>query len=756
MLNSIEKDLHAFADPGSSVLVDQSGAQWFQDGEEMNIRFFSRPGSDLPGVEFRGERWPYLAFLASPWMADLQRLATFTARLYSWSGHYIETDAQLGTETPDEASPVTATELLLRRSSEDLPFMSTRVLFVKGEAGAGKTVALRRLTSLQAESFKLEDLRPIFFYVNAQGRALSRLEDAMAKELDDLRARFSYRAISPLTRRGLIIPIIDGFDELLGSGGYDDAFSSLAAFLETLDGRGVLIASARSAFFDYRDFYENAKRFAGGSLKYSAETLDILPWNIEQVEEYVELYGRSTPLGGNNLLSKFRQFYDNLDERNRRLLEKPFYVAKVSQLLSEGFAINTGAALMGQLVDALLSREVGKLLDRDQRPLLSQEGHREFLASLAEEMWWQESRRLDVGTVQTIAELIAESHRLPPSVARALVEKVSSYAFLTSQVTDGRHLSFEHEVFYGYFLAERLINLMQEGGGNLRRFLARSVVDPSLVEEAVVLFGSDVERCSEAVDKICGVMRPMVSDALARENAGVLVGAMIQSAGSLREGITLSNIIMRRVDLRNIQLNAVRFENCDLYEVDISDSQIINSSFEKTILRDIKIDVNSTRLDGCRLHVENQVLGLIVFSRDIESGTLRTYSTSLIAQYLHRIGAIVVDAEKPEEVKYSPRIVRRINLVEKIARRGMTQYYLREGDQENRAIFNDPEWPLVERLLREYKLIEDVFIERSGPRQPLLRLAIPPTALRRGEDLDDASIADNIHEFWMSLVQSDK
>ena len=53
----------------------------------------------------------------------------------------------------------------------------------------------------------------------------------MARDLQDLRSRFSYNAVPPLVRNGLVVPVIDGFDELLGSGGYDEAFSSLAAFI---------------------------------------------------------------------------------------------------------------------------------------------------------------------------------------------------------------------------------------------------------------------------------------------------------------------------------------------------------------------------------------------------------------------------------------------------------------------------------------------------------------------------------------------
>jgi hypothetical protein len=71
--------------------------------------------------------------------------------------------------------------------------------------------------------------------VSAQGRALSNLKDALAAETGDLRATFTWDAIAPLTRRGLLVPIIDGFDELLGAAGYGDAFGSLREFLSDLN-----------------------------------------------------------------------------------------------------------------------------------------------------------------------------------------------------------------------------------------------------------------------------------------------------------------------------------------------------------------------------------------------------------------------------------------------------------------------------------------------------------------------------------------
>src|SRR5204862_5336653 len=129
-----------------------------------------------------------------------------------------------------------------------------------------------------------------------------------------LRSRFSYAAVAPLTRHGLIVPIIDGFDELLGAGGYDEAFSSLAAFLSTLDGQGSAVASARSAFFDYRNFYENARKFSGdGRLNYTVETIDILPWNDDQVRNYFRNVGTRSGKGPDALVGTLERLKEALD-----------------------------------------------------------------------------------------------------------------------------------------------------------------------------------------------------------------------------------------------------------------------------------------------------------------------------------------------------------------------------------------------------------------------------------------------------------
>ena len=77
-----------------------------------------------------------------------------------------------------------------------------------------------------------------------------RLEEAVAGDLGQLRiSGLFYSGVIRLIRRGLLAIAIDGFDELLAEIGFTEAYSGLGAFLRQLDGNGVVIASARSAYF---------------------------------------------------------------------------------------------------------------------------------------------------------------------------------------------------------------------------------------------------------------------------------------------------------------------------------------------------------------------------------------------------------------------------------------------------------------------------------------------------------------------------
>lgn len=753
-LTEIERDLRAFADPWSPVAIDKTSAVWERDGREMSIEFAaSADPSSFPDVLFAGNRMPYRAFLASSSMANLATFAEFVAKTHIRRDAYVDTWAVLEEDNlPSARKP--AIELIKERSTEDLPFLSTRVVLVRGEAGSGKTVSLREATARQAGLFRQGKARSLFFLVDAQGRALSRLEDAMAKDLQDLRAGFSYAAVAPLTRHNLLVPIIDGFDELLGSGGYDEAFSSLAAFLATLEGQGSVVASARSAFFNYRDFYANASRFSGdGRLNYEVETIQVEPWDETQIRTYVAGFGEKTGTDVPQLVGAFDELHQKLDKANRQLLSKPFYAARVAELLAGGANIRADVDVLDQLVDSFIDREFGKLLDRDGKPLLSEKGHRAFLTALAEEMWWQENRRLDVGTVQAAAELVTEAFGLPPAAAQAIVERVSSYAFLTTDNSSRRALRFEHEVFYGYFLAQKLRDYIEREPADLRRFLARSVVEPTLVEQTVRLIGSDTERISRAVEAVSSVLKPSLSEVIARENAGVLIAALLRSAGSARKGLVIRNVVLQRVPLGPLTAEDIVFDSCDLTEVDLTGVKLTRPRFLNSALRNLTIDVGTTRLNDVDPSVRDSIHGITVLSDRPAIPSGKMFAPDEIARVLLAVGMKrPVEALGDASRRRSKRVQERLDVLERFLKKMERRFYASNEDIDRFPFTNLTEWREVRKLLEKHQLLEEHRLPKSGRPIPLIRLSVPPDILRRGEDPRDITTPGPVRAFWHDLL----
>jgi hypothetical protein len=750
-LDEIEQDLRAFADPSSPVIVEKNTAMWEQDGQNRTLAFSRAADGGLLVRTESGDQLKYRDFLAGPTMADLRRFANYILKTRTEPQGFIETTGTW--QDPDgNGRTDAATKLIRTRSTEDLPAFSTRVVLVQGEAGAGKTIGLRELAYRQAAGFERCEVGQLFFYVDAQGRALARLEDAMAKDLQDLRSSFSYAAIAPLTRHHLVIPIIDGFDELLGSGGYDEAFASLAAFLSMLDGKGAVVASARSAFFDYRNFRDNAEKFSHqGTVNYEVDVVAVQPWSSDQVHAYVAKIAEDRKREPSEVLQKLSDLEAELDEANRRLLSKPFYAARVADLLLQGTPLSSGEALLDQLVDAFLEREHRKLLDKNGNPLLSIKGHRAFLVLLAEEMWWQESRRIDVRTVQAIAELVVESYRLPPGSAMAIVERVSSYAFLSTSESERKAMRFEHEVFYGYFLAHKLRECIEQDHTDLRRFLGRALIDESLAEQAARLVGSDVGRATRGVQAICSVLRQGLSAVVARENAGRLIADLISTASRLEPNTLFTDVIFKQVRFGECRLEEPHFLRCEFDDADLCGAVWEKPEFDNCALRSVWVELSTTRLAGANSDLAEQLFSVSVVDGDADIGAGRLFAPHEIEAVLGRLG-VAIGRAPDESERYSDAARDRISLLDRFLRKMERRFYASEEDLAGFPFTREIAWSEVRALLEKHELLEQHYVQKSGPKQPLLKLRVPPETLRRGENLIDASVPVEVRTFWKELL----
>src|SRR4051812_45941575 len=126
VLEEIERDLRAFADPWSPVIVEKAQAVWERDGTEVSIGFAAPADqSAFPDVITGGQRVPYRSFLAGPQMANLATFAEFITKTHERKvGEYIDTWASLIEDSSQGATRKPATDLVRERGTENLPFLS--------------------------------------------------------------------------------------------------------------------------------------------------------------------------------------------------------------------------------------------------------------------------------------------------------------------------------------------------------------------------------------------------------------------------------------------------------------------------------------------------------------------------------------------------------------------------------------------------------------------------------------------------------
>ena len=747
----IRRDVAPFTDPGSEIEVGEGLLLWRKDGVDHKAKLLQDRGQDLPTVKIgRGAAMPYPAFLASHHLADLRSLAEFILKTIPRSETYVEARARRADEdAPTESSGTgEKAETLIADLADDAPYGSTRMILVRGPAGSGKTMALKHMTRARADRYLTGTSTALFFYIDAQGRALSRLDDAMARDLQELRSRFSYNAVPPLVRRGLLVPVIDGFDELLGSGGYDEAFSSLTAFISKLDGSGAVVASARSTFFDYHKFRENADKYAhDGNLNYEVEPVEIEPWSEAEADELVALTVPSSTV------AQFKRFRAELGESNKALLKKPFYVSRIAELLETGDEIESHEAILDTLVNAFLQRESRqKFLDKDRQPLLDVDGHRRLLVMLAEEMWWLETRRLDLETVRATAELLLEELGVPPRTAWQVIGRMPYYGLLRADDAGVGHLQFEHETFYGYFLAEAFKRCIEGERGELRRFLARSVLDDATVDEAIGRYGGDVDACTDAAIKMCEVLRRGLGDSVARQNAGRFVARAVKACGELRPRTRLKHLYFDQEDFGQAALVEPHFQNCFFDRVDFTALKMVRPAFGECNIQMPKLSLVGTRLEDADPGLLDIVTGVEIVLNGDSSGEApsRLYAPDQVRKILVRLG--MKGEDRPATVsEYSDRQQARIRLVERFLLKMERRFYVAEEDFGRLGLGSDPDWDEVYELLKDRRVVRIETPPMSGRPKPLVRLGYPADLIRRGENIDDGS-RPAIQRFWQELL----
>ena len=380
------------------------------------------------------------------------------------------------------------------------------------------------------------------------------------------------------------------------------------------------------------------------------------------------------------------------------------------------------------------------------------------MGELAEEMWNQETRELDRGSVREVAEYVLDDGDMPESVRNIVIERMPTLAFLAPSEKHASVL-FEHEVFFFHFLVRAFVNKYVRDT-DMRVVLSRSPL-PEFVAERLAFELRQGNRLSslnglqEIVDRLSEAGRLEWHRMMqVRENAGLIVLALLREFadgnGTRPEisGCTISTVIFPGSHLSNVTLRSCTLVNVEIRRTDLGATKFIDCNASDVLLVEPRVKVDSTRLELKGLRVPDEVAGIHELNDD---GNRKIYAPEEIATVLRECGAPVA-AMEPDGMRHVPHELRA--LLDRLIHAYEKANLLCDGDQNLQSLFGAQEWPALRRLLLEHGIVKLESRAARGRPKEFLRRRFAPHELMKGESRT-SRVEPQIARFWDALEGMD-
>jgi hypothetical protein len=406
-----------------------------------------------------------------------------------------------------------------------------------------------------------------------------------------------------LARLGLLVPALDGFEEVFVETSEGEAVSSLGTLIHQMHGEGTLLIAARRAYFEYRGLETQAKLLDGiPDVDVGFGKLRLLRWGKSEFVEYCRLNGVTDPE------SLYQGAIARIEE-DHPLLTRPVLVKRLVEIAKTLEPDQFLGSLQPE-TDQFYLRFIDQIVEREARtkwidkhgeppqPLLTVAEHHELLGYVAEEMWLAKTASLSSDMLDSISDMFAETKTKSAATIRQVRDRIKHHALILQSVFNKNQFQFDHEDFREFFLGEQLGRYLAKGDPtDVRRLLRVEILPSWALDVAVTAVLQAKGKSAGLIDLIQKVSRADGSMSYLRENCGALAIRLMEKlgAGEVQEltlpvdslrGRVLADCgfvrcYFRRMRLEESKLTNVRFTECEFERIDLAgDSREVQAEIQ--------------------------------------------------------------------------------------------------------------------------------------------------------------------------------
>jgi hypothetical protein len=459
-----------------------------------------------------------------------------------------------------------------------------RLLVVLAPAGYGKTLLtyeLARRLALAHQSSQEPPRQPLPFLIPfGEFRLATKFESLILTVLEGKNITdFTTGAFAYLVTVGRVVLFLDGFDELLEQRP-EEARHNLREFMETLEGRGKVIVTARSTFFrtssDVADFLEH---YLGPE---EVSVVDLLGFDANQRGRLISKHA-----GSQTEINRLEKIVES--EAIREAMTSPLLLMETLEALRTPRGIASPSIDLDATPDRsqlfkYLEESVYERERERHAHTFSDSVQRQLLENCAAEMLFENVPGFEIDLIYVLATEAVDDSNTPISQLKLLTD----HHFLTVD-TDSRDVRFNHQVFREYFQAQALLSAVHRYDLNWAlkvlniRPLPEEVVefiprlsDLGFLERLLSFTERHVELMSERVVNNLGAL-------CAAFNERALLQRLLNLADS--QAMTLSFLVkdaqLSGLDWSNKTLGSMQFISCDLQDANFTASRLVDVRFQE-------------------------------------------------------------------------------------------------------------------------------------------------------------------------------